>query len=68
VTHRNVIRIYDIADADGLKFITMEFVEGDSASQILPDNGKLPPEKAVEIIRQVCSGPRRSSQRRDHPP
>ena len=54
VTHRNVIRIYDIADADGLKFITMEFVEGDHLRQILLDNGKLPPEKAVEIIRQVC--------------
>ena len=54
VTHRNVIRIYDIADADGMKFITMEFVEGDQLRQILPDNGKLPPEEAVEIIRQVC--------------
>src|SRR6186997_45725 len=54
VTHRNVIRIYDIADADGMKFITMEFVEGDQLRQILPDNGKLPPEKAVDIIRQVC--------------
>src|SRR4026207_258918 len=43
VTHRNVIRIYDIADADGMKFITMEFVEGDQLRQILPDNGKLPP-------------------------
>src|SRR5262245_53276074 len=54
VTHRNVIRIYDIAEADGVKFITMEFVEGDQLRQILLDNGKLPPEKAVEIIRQVC--------------
>jgi tetratricopeptide (TPR) repeat protein/predicted Ser/Thr protein kinase len=54
VTHKNVIRIYDIADADGLKFITMEFVEGDHLRGILPDNGKLSPEKAVEIIRQVC--------------
>ena len=26
VTHRNVIRIYDLGDADGVKFITMEFV------------------------------------------
>ena len=36
VTHRNVIRIYDIADADGLKFITMEFVEGDHLRQHPP--------------------------------
>jgi len=54
VTHKNVIRIYDIAEADGVKFITMEFVEGDDLRRILIDNGKLPPERAVEIIRQVC--------------
>jgi serine/threonine protein kinase/tetratricopeptide (TPR) repeat protein len=54
VTHRNVIRIYDIAEADGVKFITMEFVEGDDLRRILTDQGTLPVEKAVEIIRQVC--------------
>ena len=54
VTHKNVIRIYDIAEADGVKFITMEFVEGCDLRRILIDNGKLPSEKAVEIIRQVC--------------
>jgi eukaryotic-like serine/threonine-protein kinase len=54
VTHKNVIRIYDIAEADGVKFITMEFVEGSDLRRILIDNGKLPADKAIEIIRQVC--------------
>jgi eukaryotic-like serine/threonine-protein kinase len=54
VTHRNVIRIYDIAEADGVKFITMEFVEGDDLRRILTQQGKLPVERTVEIIRQVC--------------
>ena len=54
VTHKNVIRIYDISEADGVKFITMEFVEGHDLRRILTDNGKLPIERAVEIIRQVC--------------
>src|SRR5208283_1088603 len=27
VTHRNVIRIYDLGEAEGVKFITMEFIE-----------------------------------------
>ena len=54
VTHKNVIRIYDISEADGVKFITMEFVEGHDLRRILTDNGKLPTERAVEIIRQVC--------------
>jgi eukaryotic-like serine/threonine-protein kinase len=54
VTHKNVIRIYDISEADGVKFITMEFVEGDDLRRILTKEGKLPTERAVEIIRQVC--------------
>jgi hypothetical protein len=28
VTHKNVVRIYDLGDADGIKFITMEYIEG----------------------------------------
>src|SRR6202790_1707142 len=54
VTHRNVIRIHDLFEVDGLKFISMEFVEGCDLRKLLRDNGKLPPEQAVEIIRQVC--------------
>lgn len=54
VTHRNVIRIYDLSEIDGIKFITMEFVKGCDLRQLLHDKGKFPPERAVEIIRQVC--------------
>src|SRR5258708_31582665 len=35
VTHKNVIRIYDMGDADGLKFITMEFVEGEDLRTLI---------------------------------
>ena len=54
VTHRNVIRIYDLSEFDGVKFITMEFVEGCDLRRLLLDEGKLAPERAVEIIRQIC--------------
>src|SRR3974390_2793495 len=54
VTPKNVIRIYDLAEAEGVKFITMEFVEGSDLRRILVENGKLQPEQAIEIIRQVC--------------
>jgi tetratricopeptide (TPR) repeat protein/predicted Ser/Thr protein kinase len=54
VTHKNVIRIHDLSEVDGLKFITMEFVDGDDLRKLLLDNGKIPPQQAVEIIRQVC--------------
>ena len=54
VTHRNVIRIYDMAEAGGTKYITMEFVDGGDLRKLLLEQGKLPPEKAVEIVRQIC--------------
>jgi serine/threonine protein kinase/tetratricopeptide (TPR) repeat protein len=54
VTHRNVIRIYDLAEADGVKFITMEFVEGKDLRTLIRERKKFPPEEAVEIAQQVC--------------
>jgi tetratricopeptide (TPR) repeat protein/predicted Ser/Thr protein kinase len=54
VTHRNVIRIFDLGEAGGVKFITMEFVEGHDLKTVLASEGKLPPDRAVEIIQQVC--------------
>jgi len=54
VTHHNVIRIYDIGEADGIKFITMEFVEGDNLLSLLHEKKKFSPSEAVEIMQQVC--------------
>jgi tetratricopeptide (TPR) repeat protein/predicted Ser/Thr protein kinase len=54
VTHRNVIRIYDLGVAEGCRFITMEFIEGQDLSSILEER-KLTPEEAVRILREVCA-------------
>ena len=54
VTHKNVIRIYDLGDSDGLKFISMEYVEGRDLRTLILEQKKFPPEEAVEIIQQVC--------------
>ena len=54
VTHKNVIRIFDLGDADGVKFITMEFVEGEDLRALIQTKKKFSPEEAVEIMRQVC--------------
>src|SRR5581483_1815639 len=54
VTHRNVIRIYDLGEAEGIKFITMEFVDGDDLRSLLLQRERLTPPEAVAIIEQVC--------------
>ena len=56
VTDRNVIRIFDLGEANGIKFITMEYVEGESLYQLLRRQGKVPVPEAVEIMKQTLSG------------
>ena len=54
VTHKNVIRIFDLGEADGLKFITMDFIEGRDLKSILRERGKFSPDEAVKIATQIC--------------
>ncbi len=56
VTHRNVIRIYDLGEAQGVRFITMEYVEGETLQRIVKQRGKLDIAEAVDIMEQVASG------------
>jgi len=54
VTHRNVIRIYDLGEAEGVMFITMEFIDGKDLRSLIREKAKFTPEEAVEVIQQVC--------------
>ena len=54
VTHKNVIRIFDLGEANGTKFITMEYIEGQDLKSLLRARGKFAPEEAVGIVQQVC--------------
>ncbi|HTW61828.1 MAG TPA: protein kinase [Terracidiphilus sp.] len=56
VTDRNIIRIFDLGEAQGIKFITMEYVEGQNLHQLLRQRGKLEVAEAVNIMEQVAAG------------
>jgi hypothetical protein len=56
VSHKNVCRLYDLGDADGRQFITMEYVDGEDLASLLRRIGRLPHDKGVEIARQLCAG------------
>lgn len=56
VTDRNVIRIFDLGEAGGIKYITMEFLEGESLYQILRQQGKVSVNEALDIMRQMLNG------------
>jgi tetratricopeptide (TPR) repeat protein len=56
VTHKNVVRIHDLGEIDGIKYITMSYIEGSDLATVLKTNGKLPVPEALRIMRQVASG------------
>src|SRR5438270_894298 len=56
VTHRNVARTFDIGEHQGERFLTMEFIEGESLARLLEREGTLPLPRIIEILRAVCAG------------
>jgi serine/threonine-protein kinase len=56
VSHRNVCRVYDIGEAEGQHFLSMEYVEGEDLAGLLKRIGRLPQDKAIEVARGVCAG------------
>jgi tetratricopeptide (TPR) repeat protein len=56
VTHKNVIRIHDLGEIEGIKYITMQFVHGQNLAAALKARGQLPPAEALRIVRQIASG------------
>jgi serine/threonine-protein kinase len=56
ISHRNVCRMFDLGEADGRHFITMEYVQGQDLRGLIRQTGQLSPETAISIARQVCEG------------
>ncbi len=54
--HPNAVNIYDFGVTDdGLQYLVMELVEGESSRRIIKQQGPLTPSAAAEIISQVCA-------------
>jgi hypothetical protein len=56
IAHKNVCRMYDVGDAAGLPFLTMEYVDGEDLASLLRRIGRLPEDKALDLARQLCAG------------
>lgn len=56
LNHPNIVAVYDSGSDDGTHYIVTELVEGETLADLLQREGALPPERIVEIARQVCHG------------
>jgi eukaryotic-like serine/threonine-protein kinase len=54
ISHKNILRIHDLGEVNGVKFITMAYVEGQDLHQIMKDNPKLPLERVLKFATQLA--------------
>ena len=56
VTHRHVARTFDIGEHAGEKFLTMEYIDGESLGARMSREGALPTKDIIQIMGAVCAG------------
>ncbi|MEN8153266.1 MAG: FlgO family outer membrane protein [Acidobacteriota bacterium] len=56
ITNENVVRIHDFGEEKGIKFITMNYIEGKSLKEIIIDEGPLKFERILSIAKDVSKG------------
>jgi serine/threonine-protein kinase len=56
ITHRNVVRTHDLGEAEGVRFLTMEFVPGTTLRDILDRRGLVALGPGLQIAKQLCRG------------
>jgi HAMP domain-containing protein len=54
ITHRNVVRTHDLGEVEGVYYITMEFVEGQSLKHLIQSRGQLPVNVTLTVGKQLC--------------
>src|SRR5262245_5880777 len=56
ITHPAVCRVFDVGEADGKIFYSMELIDGEDLATLLKHAGRLPRERVVEIGQQLSAG------------
>jgi serine/threonine-protein kinase len=68
IRHPNVVNVYDVGEHDGVMWMSMEWVEGESLHTVIAEAGKrraIPPEMAVRIIADAAAGLHAAHELRD---
>jgi hypothetical protein len=53
--HPNIVRVFDLVESDGLRFLVMELVQGKTLKALIEEQGPLPVPRMYELIRELTS-------------
>jgi serine/threonine-protein kinase len=56
ITHPNVVRAYDFGEADGQRYLSMEYVPGTTLRELIDRHGGLELTPALQVAKQICRG------------
>jgi eukaryotic-like serine/threonine-protein kinase len=56
LSHPNIVTIYDVGEDDGLPFIAMEYVRGETFTDLLGLRPPLSVPRKLQLIEEVCAG------------
>ena len=56
VAHPSVCRLYDVVEVEGQTFLAMEYVDGEDLASLLARIGRLPADKALDVVRDLGAG------------
>jgi len=56
ISHRNVCRMYDLSEAEGIPYLTMEYVSGEDLKTLMRRIGPFTVGKTMHVARQICKG------------
>ncbi len=54
ITHENVCRIHDLGEVEGIRYISMQFIEGQNLHELIQTAKKLNVDTAINITEQIC--------------
>jgi len=55
LSHPNIVTLFDIGEENGLPFLALEFVEGDTVEALLDRGVRFKPERAIGLVSQIAS-------------
>jgi eukaryotic-like serine/threonine-protein kinase len=56
LSHPNVVGVYDVGEEDGVPYIVMEYVDGQTLAEVMASAGAMEPDRAVDLLLQICAG------------